>query len=192
MREKGRRKKGRTWAEAAKTGEGQLCVMRRLASQAATRRVCTPGSSALGDGTRGLCGRGPNHTHTSSSRWPGLKEGPMPTNTWPFCGQRGWEEKLQLDCLPSLDSWKLLLTMLQTIEAETRMKKFSKGRFLEGHDRVPAVLIGEIWGSFQIVSSMQNAGGDDDVPAQAPQLPILCLELSEILWLLEACQMLLL
>lgn len=38
----------------------------------------------------------------------------MPTNTWPICGPRAWEERLQLDCLISWDSWKPLLTMLLT------------------------------------------------------------------------------
>lgn len=31
-------------------------------------------------------------------RWPRCTEELMPTNMWPICGQRAWEERLQLDC----------------------------------------------------------------------------------------------
>ena len=48
------------------------------------------------------------------SRWPRLTEAQTPTNTWLTCGRRAWEERLQLGCSISWDSWKLLLTTLPT------------------------------------------------------------------------------
>lgn len=63
----------------------------------------TRGSSAVGDAQSALL-----------YRWPKPMEEPMPTNTWPICGPKAWEERLQLDYLTSWDFWRPPLTMLLT------------------------------------------------------------------------------
>lgn len=49
----------------------------------------------------------------------------MPTNTWPICGQRAWEGRLQFGCLTSWDSWKLLSTTLPTTGEALRLLSLS-------------------------------------------------------------------